>query len=246
MSDNSKYAGEDLKRLLDIFCSVDSTKEERKIQYNETYNKFIDYIREQAWKRVFEKSNIDKYMTQKVKKDFSDFQKSSLSGQFALKNIQKFCNNVFLNREKILTESIVESFDLMTKYHKENRVHIEGWKTDKAWKVGNKVILPYIVEFSSWSGSFCTYNSFGRDTVNDIDKGLCMLAGKDFNSIVTILDGLHRAFKEKSENIADSEFFSIRYYKKGTIHLTFKDLDLLERFNLTVAKIRNWIPENFK
>jgi hypothetical protein len=45
------------------------------------------------------------------------------------------------------------------------------------------------------------------------------------------------------DNTAESTFFKMRYFKKGTLHLEFKDADLWERFNITAAKGKNWLPE---
>lgn len=36
--------------------------------------------------------------------------------------------------------------------------------------------------------------------------------------------------------VYEDEFFSIRYYQKGTAHLTFKRLELVERMNDIIAK----------
>ena len=244
IGNDSHYADKALEDLMTVFCPVNSTKEQRKEQYNEYYSNFVDYAREKAWKKVFSKSNLDKYMTKKVREDFTKFQGSSINGQFTIDNIQKFCNNVFANKEKILTESILESFDLMVRYHEGNDYQAEGWKTDKAWKVGKKVIIPYVVSFD-WSGYNVNYG-YRRDMLMDMNKGLCMLAGKNFDNIVTIFDGLQKSFKAKEDRTAESEFFTMKYYKKGTLHLTFKDLKLLERFNQTVAKLRGWLPKDFK
>ena len=37
----------------------------------------------------------------------------------------------------------------------------------------------------------------------------------------------------------------ITFYKKGTAHLTFKNLDLLAKFNIFAARGKNWLPPAF-
>lgn len=39
-----------------------------------------------------------------------------------------------------------------------------------------------------------------------------------------------------AKDVYEDEFFSIRYFQKGTAHLTFKRLDLIERMNDIIAK----------
>lgn len=43
-----------------------------------------------------------------------------------------------------------------------------------------------------------------------------------------------------------SEHFELVGYKKGTLHMTFRDKDLWERFNIEAAKGKNWIPDNYR
>lgn len=37
-------------------------------------------------------------------------------------------------------------------------------------------------------------------------------------------------------------YFDVTFYKKGTCHIEFTDLDALEKFNLFAAKNKNWLP----
>lgn len=43
-----------------------------------------------------------------------------------------------------------------------------------------------------------------------------------------------------------SEFFDLTGYKKGTLHMTFRDPSLWERFNIEAAKGKNWLPDDYK
>jgi hypothetical protein len=44
--------------------------------------------------------------------------------------------------------------------------------------------------------------------------------------------------------IAESEFFTMKFYLKGTVHFTFKSQKVWADFNLTATKGKNWLrPE---
>jgi hypothetical protein len=43
----------------------------------------------------------------------------------------------------------------------------------------------------------------------------------------------------------DTKYFKISVFKKGTMHITFKDEDLLRRFNIHVGKKRNFLPMDY-
>ncbi len=47
--------------------------------------------------------------------------------------------------------------------------------------------------------------------------------------------------KQISRNI-HSTYFDITVYKKGTIHLTFNDENILRRFNVAACRGRGWLP----
>ncbi|MFH1320601.1 MAG: hypothetical protein ABII90_08110, partial [Bacteroidota bacterium] len=38
----------------------------------------------------------------------------------------------------------------------------------------------------------------------------------------------------------------MKFWKKGTLHMTFKDEKVWEQFNIMAAKGKNWLPENYK
>lgn len=45
----------------------------------------------------------------------------------------------------------------------------------------------------------------------------------------------------KDWNLLDSEFFTMRFFKKGTLHIVFKDEYIWTQFNLRATKSKRWI-----
>jgi len=94
----------------------------------------------------------------------------------------------------------------------------------------------------SWSGT----------TLNDLDKVLCFIDNFEFKWITTVKQTLERKFNEigkvktgdKFDNECSSTFFHIKFYKKGTIHLTFKDEDLYQEFNYRACHAKKWLPND--
>jgi hypothetical protein len=41
-------------------------------------------------------------------------------------------------------------------------------------------------------------------------------------------------------------FFKIKFWRKGTCHIYFKDKDLWDKFNYEVMKGKNWLPPGTK
>lgn len=230
------------------FCQIMSklslaTNDRNKFQdqYKSGYNEFSHGLKTAAWETVFSLMNVDKHMTKSVKESFVTLRDSQKDLEFSEKNIKGLLDTIIMSSAKIGEAAVLEAFDLLTKYHKENRVYFEGWKTNDCWRVNKKFILPNVI-----SNSFgFSINYYFEQDLNDVDRGLCALSGKNYDEISTIVNSITTALKAK-EFSCESEFFTIRMYKKGTAHFLFKDLDLWEKFNTVACKGKKWLPDTVK
>ena len=225
-----------------------------------SYNTFTKQIKQQMWNIVFEKTNIEKYMTHTVRENFAKFSKQQGYMEFNRENVIALVQMIVSNRENILEQAIVDVFEIFTQYHKHNRCHVEGWKTNDAYKVNKKVILPYWIKYGDYMtvsavkeyGDHFNLHHSKWSEYSDIDKAMCYITGTPFESCRTIHHTLDMKFRalgnvksgDKFDNTCESEFFEMRFFKKGTLHLTFKDKFLWEQFNLRAARGKNWLPES--
>lgn len=206
------------------------------------YNFFVAEMANNFWNKVFQKTKFQDKMTKKVKEQFEKFRKEN-NLDFTVKNVESVLDTLMNSTGMIRGKCIEEAFDLMTKYYKENRVHVEGWKSNKAYMVSRKVVLPNMVAYD-YGGKYRVQFSMYRnpkDITDDIDRAMCFISGQSFSNILTI--GRAVEDQDQSEKTATSTFFEIRYYKKGTMHLKFRDEDLWKRFNIEVGKTKNWIGD---
>ncbi|MEM6734503.1 MAG: DUF4942 domain-containing protein [Bacteroidota bacterium] len=222
----------------------------------QAYNHFNDDLKQEIWKTVFSKTKVEKFMTKKVRKNFDSFTKSQGYMDFNLDNIDSLVEMIFENRHTIMEQAIIDVFDIMTKYHKKNRCHIEGWKTNDKWKVNRKVILPNALKFNTQDyktyGSKFQVDYYSESDLLDIDKALCYLTGTPYEFCVPINSALSERFKlignirpgDYFDNATESTFFNIKFFKKGTIHVEFKDRLVWELFNLTACSGKKWLPES--
>lgn len=199
------------------------------------YDQFRDGLRLQFWTHILQQLGVEKLLTSDLRNKFGEFIVQQGAMALTKENISNILRTILMNSDSIMKQAVVAVFDLFTKYHKENQHHPEGWKTNEKWMVGKRVILPNGVCFEY--GRFRVgWHAGGQ--IADIDKAMCYLVGKRLEDIVTIDD----AIKER-ESTGESTFFKLRYYKKGTLHLEFKDTALWARFNQVAVDGRNWIPD---
>ncbi|MEM6734666.1 MAG: DUF4942 domain-containing protein [Bacteroidota bacterium] len=226
---------------------------------NKSFNNFCDKIKSQLWKKVLSKTNVDKYMTSSVQKNFNEFLGQQASMEFNKDNVAKIIDMIFNNRFNIMESAVIDVFDHFTKYHKDNRVYVEGWKTNDKWKVNEKVILPNAVKYGSYMNAY-DLRKYGdkfsidwnrKNQFHDIDRVMCYLSGIPFESCFTIesalthhIDRLGNVAAGSFDNETTSTFFDIKFFKKGTLHISFKDKLLWQEFNLRACAGKQWLPEN--
>lgn len=207
------------------------------------------------WDYIFKRTKIGEVTTSKFQKDFQKFRDQTVTLAFSTHNIGEVIALFVLNRKSIMQNCIVQTFDKATAYHADNKVHVEGWKTNRAYKVTKKVIMPSGVKFESKSYEGHRWSSWGIDYHNydffdDLDKCLCFVTGKQFKNVAQLtrairdrIDGLNRGHCDY-QDVFTSEFFRVRFFKKGTVHLEFTDDFAWAAFNQAAAEGKNWIGKD--
>ncbi len=234
------------RNIMDMIKRLSGSKRDK-------FNEFTDEIRSDMWEIVIGKLGMERYMTESVRKNFNSFTKKQGAMQFTKENISNLIQMLLMNGSAILEKAIVEVFDSMTSYYKENRLHVEGWKTNDSWKVNRKVIFPNGVDFDNkWSRESSNGAKFTNrwQSYTDIDKVMCYITGVTYENCMTIHSALERQFHcigyikpgDKFDNACRSSFFNIKFWKKGTLHLEFIDPKLWEEFNIRACKDKNWLP----
>lgn len=109
-------------------------------------------------------------------------------------------------------------------------------------------MLPRCVE-SEWSNPRIIIGE--RQTqLYDLDRAMAFLEGKSLEQVDTVCEAFNRLGNRLGNRALGHQFkstyFEGRGYKKGTLHLYFKDEFLWERFNIEAAKGKNWLPDDYK
>ena len=110
------------------------------------------------------------------------------------------------------------------------------YKTNSPCSFGKKIIINNLVTHNRWG--FSLNWGWRRDQLADLERMLFLLDGKPIpdnrGDISTRL--MEHIRDNPAKDVYEDEFFSIRYFQKGTAHLTFKRLELIERMNDIIAK----------
>lgn len=198
------------------------------------------------WYTVYEQLSVAERAPSSFKEQFDKFSYQNAQLAFTEENILQVILTFVENADELMLESATKMFDRLTQFSPKNTKEVKTWKTNRAFQVKSKVIIPGLVTYESrWGGSWSN-KTYTCSFMSDLDKIWCYLSGtksedvKGSNSAYGVLDQL-AASKIGYGEAHESYFFIIQAYKTGTVHIQFKDPELLKKFNLVAAKSKKWI-----
>lgn len=214
-------------------------------------NKYLKLVRGKYWSALFSNKEFVGKLTSNLREKYRGMVDEMVKYDFTLFNIQKIAAQMNAEMGKGIQDTIVELFDKMTEEHTwypemEKNIHYyNGWKTNKAHKLGMKVILPIYGVFSSYSWSKDTFNVYEAEkTITDIEKVFEYLDG-NMTASVNLHGVLLSACEQGQTRNITCKFFDVTLYKKGTMHIKFRDPELVDRFNIYCCKHKGWLPPSY-
>lgn len=221
----------------------------------EQVNSMIVAVRVDFWRRTLDLKEVRSRLTEKKQKEFEYQLTAHCNMDFTESNIRQFVLNLMGGFEKTLTEAVVDIFDMFTVRHSfsnglydENIHYFNGWKTNSAFKVGRRVIIPIYAgyeygPFMDIMGKKWDLRYDAEPKLRDIDIVMNYFDG--LGSYTSMADAIKNAFAHGQSSKIVSEYFTITCYKKGTIHLTFNSEDILRRFNVVACRGKEWLPHDY-
>ncbi|ENU2893594.1 DUF4942 domain-containing protein, partial [Escherichia coli] len=111
-----------------------------------------------------------------------------------------------------------------------------NYKTNSPCKFGSKIIVNNLVRGDRWGLHLITGQQ--ADRLADLERMLYLFSGKPIpdnrENIIIRLDDHIRSIQGKA--CYEDEMFNIRYFKKGSAHITFRKPELVDRLNDIIAR----------
>jgi hypothetical protein len=215
-------------------------------------NNLLIKVRKTFWLDILELKDVKSRMTDKIRHEFYAQIELQSFMDFTENNIRSFIIQLIGNYENILNNAVEEIFDKMTaKYHwcdetSKNVHYFNGWKTNKSFYANKKVIMPMAGFHSNGSLDYSGRWKLDYDVRNKLhDIDVVMNYFDSQHSFVSIVESLESAFAEQKSRDIKSTYFTISVFKKGTIHLTFNDENILRRFNIIACKNKKWLNQDY-
>ena len=214
-------------------------------------NAFLRLVRAKYWRALFSNKEFTGKLTSNLQTKYRNMVEELQHYDFTLFNIQQIAAQMEEEMGRGIQETIVALFDRMTAEHSwypecaKNIHYYNGWKTNKVHKINSKVILPVNGMFSSYSWEKDTFNiREAYNTISDIEKVFDYLDGGKTEP-VNLEWVLNLACDGGQTRKIPCKYFYVDLFKKGTMHIKFRDQELVDKFNIYCCRKKNWLPPNY-
>lgn len=210
--------------------------------------RLVRQLRYEFWKMFFQADKVSALLTREVRESYNAKLTELRNYDFNISNIKQIQIDLSMHMVGDTEKAILKMFDDLTyqnSMEKSSNTHYyNGWKTNKAFAVNKKVIVPvwYIYD-NRWGVSWSLWK--GDGFLIELEK------------IFTYLDpvkkdgaGINEARRQLDTNkyageLVSYKYFDVSYKKKGSMHIYFTDLDLLKKFNIFGANKKGWLPPTY-
>ena len=213
-------------------------------------NEYIREVRGKYWKALFENKKFIGQLTNNLQRDFYNKVEELKDYDFSLYNIYQLKIDMQKKVVKGIEDTIMELFEeFSNKYHwydetSGNIHYYNGWKTNKAWIINKKVIIPLKAYDDYYTNRFRPTHYDIVRKLQDIEKCFNYLDG-GLTEAVDLEESLKFAEEFGETKNIQLKYFTVTFYKKGTCHIVFNDDELLKKFNIFGSQHKGWLPPSY-
>jgi hypothetical protein len=206
-------------------------------------------LKECAWTSVLRSADVTRRLSSVAQKRVEAEFATICHLEFTVENVYAFLGGLIAKQGDIQLEMLCDIFDTFTRYHHENRIYYQGWKSNSRHRTcgmalrASRIVLPACrrdaydyAQSLSWDDA---------QMFSDFDKVFALLDGGKPHEATF---GLVKLFNDQWQHLrnggrAQSDYFDARFYPKaGTFHIFPRDKRLVDRLNRLVGKQRAWLP----
>lgn len=197
----------------------------------------LDRVRSNYWRLILNTEEFANRLTTEAKNDL--MKQIEMAGNLEINedNVYMLLSAMLGNQSSMIEQSVVGIFDKVTQHSQRGEyttnIHLyNGWYTNDAFKINSKIIYPISRGGFDWTAYGDTFDRLGyaiKDFIRDLDKAF-QLFGKT------------EPFDKVGENEFENNVMRFKLFKKGTVHIWFKDLEKLDQINLIAGRHYNWLP----
>jgi hypothetical protein len=192
--------------------------------YSTDYDRKYKRLKAAAWAYLVDRIELKKMASIARAKEIDKqlHEKPETLPDITMDNVFGWLEAMAQQGRTFLEEAAIEVYNKLRPYR-------NNYKTNSAFKIGEKVILAYRLE-NVWSGKGFRVNYHYADELRALDNVFHLLDGKSLSAYRQ--GDLAIAIEEAKSGVGETEFFQFKCYKNQNLHLKFKRMDLVERLNM--------------
>lgn len=216
-------------------------------------DKYMRTVRLKYWSALFSNEKFIGRLTSELRKKYHEQIDRMADYEFSAFNIKQVALEMQSQMTSGIEKAIMDLFEKLTYTHtydpdfSSNKHYYNGWKTNKAWKIDKKCIIPTYGMFSWYKSSRETfYVSEAYNVISDIEKAFDYLDGGRTGEI-NLLSRLEGASAQGKTRNIECKYFKIDIFKKGTTHIKFypEAMPLVDRLNIYASQKKGWLPPRY-
>lgn len=241
---------EEYDGIKEFLGSPTCTADDPVISLGKNYNQAISELRLKYWQILFDIPAIRDNLTETMREEYIERLSQLADYDFSKFNILTIRQEIAANTVASIKKEIMKLFDRFTSLHAEefsgNIHYFNGWKTNSAYKVNERIVFPCNAFCYWFDGRFEPTTASVVREISNIELILHYLdtSGQPHDSS-ELHAALENAQKTKQTRKIKCRYFELSFYKKGTCHLTFTNLDVLKTFNAFACQEKNWLPPTY-
>lgn len=152
-----------------------------------TRDTFRKELQKSAWRTIFSKLNMERYMTTGVKAKLNKYVEQQENVPFTMRNIFNMAEMIVGTSNDTMNQVLVEAFEKICSFSSENSTAGEKWKTNSDYMLNKRFIKPRVCTYDTrWPKQHVEIQSSGGDEFEDINKALCHLTGSNYDNYIQL------------------------------------------------------------
>ena len=178
-----------------------------------------------VWSHLITITELERLMDKKAKDQFTQ-QLIQDPPEVTIDNVAATLEQFMADAGTIWKRGIAECFSALDR----------RFRSHDGWKIGSRVIITHV--FSA--DGYWNYHGNDRDRLHDIERVFKVIEDREkegsedpkpYLGIVEAVENVRRGGWGARQTEVDSEFFKVRAFKNGNVHLWFKRDDLVDKVN---------------
>lgn len=208
--------------------------------HNQDLQQILIKLKCNAWRSIVNRLQIRKFMSVKAWKDLDKkLEDSKKMPALTVQNVADIIATYEQRAMEFLEEAIREVYDQLRPHDGYSGAKYVTNQKNAKYDIGAKIILTNMVHMREAHASMVDYDD--EQLLISLDRVFSHMDG--FNIQEGYKSPLVDAINTAPGRLAETDFFRVKCYMNGNLHLEFKRLELLKKFN-AVAGGANIMPVN--